>query len=155
MEDPFGETLRLIGECQMLHIRHFLYFSKSKQTSLRRCSFHLFTQEWASLPKSHLNDDQKCVLSLIKEWIDSWIFHIDRKSLLLLSSPGGGSSSSDSASLLSPFCTVQHQQKLAKRSQEYTSDSTMDITMYNTSNNTIDNQMDLTISQMVQDLHNS
>ena len=47
-------------------------------------------------------------------------------SVLLLSSPGG-SSSSDSASLFSPFCTVQHQHKPAQRSQEYTSDNTMDI----------------------------
>ena len=42
-----------------------------------RCVFHIFTQEWLSLPTSKLSDTEKRQLKLIKDWVDSWTFNIE------------------------------------------------------------------------------
>ena len=44
-----------------------------------RCIFHLHTQEWSSIPRKGIDQVEKNCLILLKEWVDSWIFEIDRE----------------------------------------------------------------------------
>mmetsp|Transcript_2524 Transcript_2524/g.2829 ORF Transcript_2524/g.2829 Transcript_2524/m.2829 type:complete len:364 (+) Transcript_2524:2-1093(+) len=53
--------------------------SKWSGVSVQRCSFHLFTQEWMSIPRNHLSDEARKHLDFLKRWIDSWITNIDKE----------------------------------------------------------------------------
>lgn len=46
---------------------------------VQRCTWHLFTQEWNSIPRKDLSDDQKNVLKEMKRWIDSWITNVEHE----------------------------------------------------------------------------
>ncbi|GFH62118.1 hypothetical protein CTEN210_18594 [Chaetoceros tenuissimus] len=56
-----------------------------KNVCVYRCTFHLFTQEWNSIPRGHLSNESKIILQKLKRWIDTWIFNLDREKHFLVS----------------------------------------------------------------------
>ena len=60
-----------------------IYIMSVFLTICHRCTFHLFTQEWNSIPRSHLSKESKLILQKLKKWIDTWIFNLDRENHFL------------------------------------------------------------------------
>ena len=43
-----------------------------------RCTFHIFTQEWRSIPRNLLGLEDLRILVCLKNWVNSWIFSLSK-----------------------------------------------------------------------------